>query len=56
LTTEIQQVFRIDIADGYEYDAIVKVDNEVQDAFYHAYGNWDIDYEKRYTEIKNNFV
>ncbi|MHB0755979.1 immunoglobulin-like domain-containing protein [Polaribacter sp. M15] len=56
LTTEIQQALRLDIADGYEYDALIKVGNEVQDAFYHADGNWGLDYDKRYTEIKNYFV
>ncbi|MHB0756489.1 SdrD B-like domain-containing protein [Polaribacter sp. M15] len=56
LTTEIQQALRVAIADGYEYDALVKVDGEVQDAFYHADGNWGLDYDKRYTEIKNYFV
>ena len=56
LTTEIQQALRLDIADGYEYDALVKVDGQVSDAFYHADGNWGLDYDKRYTEIKNYFV
>ncbi|AOW18819.1 hypothetical protein LPB03_15770 [Polaribacter vadi] len=56
LSTEIQQSLRLDIADGYEYDGLVKVDNEVEDAFYHADGNWGLDFDKRYTEIKNYFV
>ncbi|MHB0756490.1 SdrD B-like domain-containing protein, partial [Polaribacter sp. M15] len=56
IATEIQQSFSVDIADGYEYDALIKVDGEVEDAFYHADGNWGIDYDKRYTEIKNYFV
>ncbi|WP_397446192.1 SdrD B-like domain-containing protein [Polaribacter sp. R77954] len=56
LTTEIQQALRLDIADGYEYDGLIKVDGEVSDAFYHADGNWGLDYDKRYTEIKNYFV
>jgi len=56
LSTEIQQSLRLDIADGYEYDALIKVDDEVEDAFYHADGNWGLDYDKRYTEIKNYFV
>jgi hypothetical protein len=56
LTTEIQQALRLDIADGYEYDGLVKVDGEINDAFYHADGNWGLDYDKRYTEIKNYFV
>ena len=56
LSTEIQQSLRLDIADGYEYDALVKVNNEVEDAFYHADGNWGLDYDKRYTEVLNYFV
>ncbi|MFY9241435.1 MAG: SdrD B-like domain-containing protein, partial [Polaribacter sp.] len=56
LSTEIQQSLRLDIADGYEYDGLVSVDNEVEDAFYHADGNWGLDFDKRYTEIKNYFV
>ena len=56
LNTEIQQALRLDIADGYEYDGLVKVDNEVKDAFYHADGNWGLDYDKNYTEVLNYFV
>ena len=56
VSTEIQQSLRVDIADGYEYDGLVKVDGEVEDAFYHADGNWGLDYDSRYTEIKNYFV
>jgi hypothetical protein len=56
LSTEIQQALRLDIADGYEYDGLVKINGEVEDAFYHADGNWGLDFDKRYTEIKNYFV
>jgi hypothetical protein len=56
VTTEIQQALRLDIADGYEYDGLVKVGGEVEDAFYHADGNWGLDYDKNYTEILNYFV
>ncbi|PQJ78674.1 hypothetical protein BTO18_05505 [Polaribacter porphyrae] len=56
LSTEIQQSLRLDIADGYEYDALIKVDDQVNDAFYHADGNWGLDYDKRYTEVKKYFV
>ncbi|WP_175335425.1 SdrD B-like domain-containing protein, partial [Polaribacter reichenbachii] len=56
VSTEIQQSLRVDIADGYEYDALIKVEDEVEDAFYHADGNWGLDYDSRYTEIKNYFV
>ena len=56
LDTEIQQSLRLDIADGYEYDGLIKVDDEIEDAFYHADGNWGLDFDKRYTTIKNYFV
>ena len=56
LNTEQEQTVLIDIADGYEYDGIIKVDGEIEDAFYHADGNWGLDYDKRYTEVNNYFV
>ena len=56
LSTEIQQSLSVDIADGYEYDALVKVDGEIEDAFYHADGNWGLDFDKRYTKINKYFV
>ena len=56
IATEIQQDLRFDIADGYEYDGLIQVDNEVEDAFYHADGNWGLDFDKRYTKIQNYFV
>lgn len=54
--TKIQQSLRVDIADGYEYDATIEVTDTIQDAFYHADGNWGLDYDGRYTEIKEYFV
>jgi hypothetical protein len=56
VNTELEQTLRIDIADGYEYDGLVKVDGEIEDAFYHADGNWGLDYDKNYTEIENYFI
>lgn len=56
VNTELKQTLRIDIADGYEYDGLVKVDGEIEDAFYHADGNWGLDYDSQYTEIENYFV
>ncbi|WP_334057553.1 choice-of-anchor A family protein [Polaribacter sp. P097] len=56
VNTELEQTLRVDIADGYEYDGLVKVDGEIEDAFYHADGNWGLDYDKNYTEIENYFV
>ena len=56
LNTKIQQSLRFDIADGYEYEGLIEVEKEVEDAFYHADGNWGLDYDKKYTEILNYFV
>jgi choice-of-anchor A domain-containing protein len=56
INTQQEQELRIDIADGYEYDGLVKVNGEVEDAFYHADGNWGLDFDKNYTKIKNYFV
>jgi len=55
-STESEQYLRIDIADGYEYDALIKVNGEVEDAFYHADGNWGLDFDSNYTKIENYFV
>lgn len=60
LTSEISQTLRIDIKDGYEYDGVIKVEGIIQDAFYHADGNWGLDYDGTNTIIKaytvsNNF-
>jgi hypothetical protein len=56
VNTALEQEIRVDIKDGYEYDALVKVNGEVEDAFYHSDGNWGLDYDKNYTEVKNYFV
>ncbi|SEE58745.1 collagen-binding domain-containing protein [Polaribacter dokdonensis] len=56
VNTELEQTLRVDIADGYEYDGLVKVDGEVEDAFYHADGNWGLDFDASYTKIKDYFV
>ncbi|PQJ77889.1 collagen-binding domain-containing protein [Polaribacter porphyrae] len=56
LNTQLEQELRINIADGYEYDALVKVTGEVEDAFYHADGNWGLDFDSNYTQVKEYFV
>ena len=56
LTTAIKQELRVNIADGYEYDGLVKINSQVEDAFYHADGNWGMDFDKKYTKINNYFV
>ena len=56
INTKLEQTLRVDIADGYEYDALIKVNGEVEDAFYHADGNWGLDFDSNYTEIEHYFV
>ena len=58
--SEKEQIVRLDIKDGYEYDGLIKVDGETQDAYYHADGNWGLDYDGSLTTINkytvsNNF-
>lgn len=53
---KLEQDLRVNIADGYEYDGVIEYNNNVQDAFYHADGNWGLDYDKRYTQIQEYFV
>lgn len=56
INTELEQLLRVDISDGYEYDALIKVNGEIEDAFYHADGNWGLDFDSKYTKIKHYFV
>ena len=55
INTELEQTLRIDISDGYEYDGLITVDDAIQDAFYHADGNWGLDYDSQYTTV-NEYV
>ena len=56
INSQLEQTVRINIADGYEYDALLKVNGTIEDAFYHADGNWGLDFDKNYTKIKEYFV
>ena len=56
LNSKTEQILKVDISDGYEYDGLVKVDGEIQDAFYHADGNWGLDFDSKYTEITEYLV
>ncbi|WP_159799652.1 collagen-binding domain-containing protein [Flavobacterium sp. MK4S-17] len=51
--SEKEQTVHLEIKDGYEYDGLIKVNGVVQDAFYHADGNWGLDYDSKYTTINN---
>lgn len=48
-----EQTISIEIRDGYEYEGLLNVNGEVQDAFYHADGNWGLDYDATYTTIEH---
>ncbi|NDI97881.1 choice-of-anchor A family protein [Flavobacterium sp. LaA7.5] len=52
---EAEQTVRLEIKDGYEYDGIIRANGEIQDVFYHADGNWGLDYDAAYTTI-NKYV
>ena len=56
LNTELKQTLKVNIDDRYEYEGTIKVAGEVQDEFYHADGNWGLDYDSQYTEIEEYSV
>jgi len=58
--SEIEQTIRLGVADSYEFDGLIRVEGDIQDAFYHADGNWGLDFDKAYTlinkyRVSNNF-
>ncbi len=53
INSEPEQTLTLEINDAYEFDGLIKVNGQVQDAFYHADGNWGLDYDKQYTKIDN---
>lgn len=53
MKSEIDQTIRLNVADAYEFDGLIKVKGEIQDAFYHADGNWGLDFDPKYTQINN---
>ena len=52
LSSEASQIIKLKIDDNYEYDALIMADGQIQDAFYHADGNWGLDFDNRYTTIQ----
>jgi len=56
IPSEEVQTVRLEINDGYEYDGQIMVKGEIQDVFYHADGNWGLDYDSRYTTIEKYTV
>jgi choice-of-anchor A domain-containing protein len=55
LKSEINQTIRLNVDDAYEFDGLIRVEGEIQDAFYHADGNWGLDFDTTYTLI-NKYV
>ena len=58
--TKKEQTVSIYVGDGYEYEGLIIADGEIQDAFYHADGNWGMDFDRQYTTVEkyrvhNNF-
>ncbi|WP_127845658.1 collagen-binding domain-containing protein [Psychroflexus aestuariivivens] len=47
-----EETLRLEIKDSYEFDGQIKVEGEIQDVFYHADGNWGLDYDSSYTTIE----
>ncbi|HZW77690.1 MAG TPA: collagen-binding domain-containing protein [Flavobacteriaceae bacterium] len=56
LNSQPEQIVKVAVGDAYEFDGVVLVNNEVQDAFYHADGNWGLDFDATYTIIENYTV
>lgn len=54
--SEDVQYVNFEIKDGYEYDGLIKVNGEIQDAFYHADGNWGLDFDATYTNVSEYTV
>lgn len=56
ITSELKQTLRVEIKDAYEYEGLLKVNDEIQDAFYHADGNWGLDFVPTYTTLEEYSV
>lgn len=54
--SEMSQEVRLDIKDKYEFEGLINVDGQIQDAFYHADGNWGLDYDTHYTTVNSYIV
>lgn len=60
LKSQLNQTIRLNVDDAYEFDGIINVEGAMQDVFYHADGNWGLDFDTTYTVINkytvsNNF-
>lgn len=52
VNSDLEQTLRINIDDAYEFDGLIRVNGEVQDAFYQADGNWGLDFDSKYTTLE----
>ncbi len=60
VSEEEPQIIRYDVKDAYEFQGHIKVNDEIYDAFYHADGNWGLDFDANLTRLEeyrvyNNF-
>ncbi|WP_445750116.1 collagen-binding domain-containing protein [Polaribacter sp.] len=56
INAKAEQIVLIDIKDAYEYDGLIKVNGQIEDAFYHADGNWGLDFDSKYTKIERHQI
>jgi hypothetical protein len=56
INAKAEQIVLIDIKDAYEYDGLIKVNGDIEDAFYHADGNWGLDFDSKYTKIERHQI
>ncbi len=51
-TTSFQKI-NLNIADDYEYNGVIKTLGTKQDAYYHADGNWGLDFDPQFTSVES---
>lgn len=56
LKSQINQIIRLNVDDAYEFDGLIRVEGDIQDAFYSADGNWGLDFDTTYTLINQYTV
>lgn len=54
--SEKSQIVSMKVHDFYEYDGLVKVREQIVDAFYHSDGNWGLDYVAADTQIQQYMI
>lgn len=56
LKSEMSQTIRLNVDDAYEFDGLIRVEGDIQDAFYSADGNWGLDFDTTYTLVNEYTV